>query len=177
MVCKYAADNKITVICLPSHTTHALQPCDVGAFGLLAQSWKWVVTLASQSPIAIRKDNLLSYYHTAQIEALKPSTIQSAFRKTSSCILQAIKKYNYTGHTTTSSNSPTSSQHQPKHQQHLPLQLLHSKMQIHLLMRKRNQCSGITLKFLLHFQVLHPNKHLGLRIRCCKTSSSRWVLL
>jgi len=38
--CKYAADNKIIIICLPSHTTHALQPCDVGAFGPLAQSWK-----------------------------------------------------------------------------------------------------------------------------------------
>jgi hypothetical protein len=30
--CKYAADKKIIIICLPSHTTHALQPCDVGAF-------------------------------------------------------------------------------------------------------------------------------------------------
>ena len=80
--CNYAADNKIIIICLPSHTTHALQPCDVGAFGPLAQSWKRVVTLASQSLIAIKKDNLLFHYHTARIEALKPTTIQSAFRKT-----------------------------------------------------------------------------------------------
>ena len=80
--CNYAADNKIIIICLPSHTTHALQPCDVGAFGPLAQSWKRVVTLASQSLIAIKKDNLLFHYHTAHIEALKPTTIQSAFRKT-----------------------------------------------------------------------------------------------
>ena len=80
--CKYAADNKIIIICLPSHTTHALQPCDVGAFGPLAQSWKRIVTLASQDLIAIRKDNLLEYYHTARTEAFKPTTIQSAFRKT-----------------------------------------------------------------------------------------------
>ena len=53
--CKYAADHKILIICLPSHTTHALQPCDVGVFGPLAQSWKRVVTLASQSLIAIRR--------------------------------------------------------------------------------------------------------------------------
>ena len=78
----YAADNKIIIICLPSHTTHALQPCDVGAFGPLAQSWKREVTLASQSLIAIRKDNLLVYYHAARITALKTTTIQSAFRKT-----------------------------------------------------------------------------------------------
>ena len=80
--CKYAADNKIIIICLPSHTTHALQPCDVGAFGPLAQSWKREVTLASQSLIAIRKDNLLVYYHAARVTALKTMTIQSAFRKT-----------------------------------------------------------------------------------------------
>ena len=56
------ADNKIIIICLPSHTTHALQPCDVGAFGPLAQSWKRVVTLASQSLITIKKNNLLYYF-------------------------------------------------------------------------------------------------------------------
>ena len=41
-----------------------------------------MVTLASRSLIAIKKDNLLSHYHTACIEALKPTTIQSAFYKT-----------------------------------------------------------------------------------------------
>jgi DDE superfamily endonuclease len=80
--CNYAVDNKIIIICLPSHTTHAFQPCDVSTFGPLAQSWKQVVTLASQSLIAIKKDNLLVHYHTAHVEALKPTTIQSAFRKT-----------------------------------------------------------------------------------------------
>ncbi len=34
--CKFAAANDIIVICLPSHTTHVLQPCDVGVFGPLA---------------------------------------------------------------------------------------------------------------------------------------------
>jgi hypothetical protein len=80
--CKYAADNKIIIICLPSHTTHALQPCEVGAFGPLALSWKHEVTLTSQSLIAIRKDNLIAHYHTARIQAFKTTTIQSAFRKT-----------------------------------------------------------------------------------------------
>jgi len=59
-----------------------LQPCDVGAFGPLAQSWKHVVTLASQSLIAITKANFLAYYHTARSEAFKSTTIQSAFHKT-----------------------------------------------------------------------------------------------
>ncbi|KAF8232241.1 hypothetical protein L208DRAFT_1131268, partial [Tricholoma matsutake] len=80
--CKYAADKKIIIICPPLHTTHALQSCNVGAFGPLTQSWKHEVTLASQSLIAIRKDNLLACYHTACVEALKTTTIQSAFQKT-----------------------------------------------------------------------------------------------
>jgi hypothetical protein len=52
------------------------------AFGPLAQAWKRVVSLTSQSLTAIRKDNLLPHYHTAHIAALNTTTIQSAFRKT-----------------------------------------------------------------------------------------------
>lgn len=70
------------IICLPLHTTHALQPCDVGVFGPLAHAWKSQVTQASQDNIPIIKDNLLCYYHNARSTALKPATIQSAFRKT-----------------------------------------------------------------------------------------------
>jgi hypothetical protein len=79
--CKYTAEQKIIIICLPSHTTHALQPCNIGAFGPLAQSWKRVVTLASQSLISIQKDNLLTHYHTARVGTLNATTIQSAFQK------------------------------------------------------------------------------------------------
>lgn len=56
--------------------------CDVGTFGPLAQSWKQLVTFASQSLIAIQNDNVFTYYHSAHTEALKLSTIQSAFQKT-----------------------------------------------------------------------------------------------
>src|SRR5262245_440096 len=63
--CKYAADHKILVLCLPPHTTHALQPCDVGVFGPLAQAWKREVTEASQNLIAITKQNLLTFYDQA----------------------------------------------------------------------------------------------------------------
>jgi hypothetical protein len=79
---KFAAEHRIIIICLPSHTTHALQPCDVGVFGPLAHAWKSQVTQASQNNIAITKDNLLLYYHKARTIALKSTTIKSAFRKT-----------------------------------------------------------------------------------------------
>ncbi|THU83056.1 CENP-B protein [Dendrothele bispora CBS 962.96] len=40
----FADRHDIIVLCLPAHTTHALQPCDVGVFGPLAQKWKALVT-------------------------------------------------------------------------------------------------------------------------------------
>ena len=78
---KFSAEHCIIIICLPSHTTHALQSCNVGVFGPLACTWKSQVTQASQKNIPITKSNLLQYYHEAQSIALKPTTIQSAFRK------------------------------------------------------------------------------------------------
>jgi hypothetical protein len=70
------------VICLPSHTTHALQPCDVGVFGPLDSAWKAEVVKSSQQYLAITKYNLLEHYDNARKRALKSSTIVSAFAKT-----------------------------------------------------------------------------------------------
>lgn len=39
----FAEKHRIIILCLPSHTTHALQPCDVGVFGPLAAKWKALV--------------------------------------------------------------------------------------------------------------------------------------
>jgi DDE superfamily endonuclease len=80
--CKFAADHDIIVICLPSHTTHALQPCDVACFGPLASAWKSEVNSASADYVEITKQNLLVFYAKARERALKPSTIISAFAKT-----------------------------------------------------------------------------------------------
>jgi len=80
--CKFAADNKIIIICLPSHTTHALQPCDVACFGPLASAWKSEVNAASADYVEITKRNLLVFYAKARERALKKSTIISAFAKT-----------------------------------------------------------------------------------------------
>jgi hypothetical protein len=80
--CKFAADHCIIVICLPSHTTHALQPCNVGVFGPLAACWKSEVNKASREHTPITKQNLLVYYNTARRRAFQPFTILSAFAKT-----------------------------------------------------------------------------------------------
>ena len=79
---KLSAQHCIVIICLPSHTTHMLQPCNIGVFSPLAHVWKSQVTQASKDNILITKDNLLLYYHNACSAALKPSTIQSSFRRT-----------------------------------------------------------------------------------------------
>jgi hypothetical protein len=80
--CVYGADHKILIVCLPSHTTHAMQPCDVGVFGPLAQAWKHEVTEASQTLTAITKENILVFYDRARRAAMKADTIRSSFRKT-----------------------------------------------------------------------------------------------
>ena len=78
----FAHKHDILVLCLPSHTTHALQPCDVGVFGPLATAWKAEVAKASRQHTPITKQNFLVHYHNARLKAMKPSTIIAAFRKT-----------------------------------------------------------------------------------------------
>ena len=80
--CSFAERHKIVVLCLPSHTTHHLQPCDVGVFGPLAASWKAEVNETSSSNIPIWKNNLLYYYSWARKKAFLKTTIKNAFRKT-----------------------------------------------------------------------------------------------
>ncbi|KAF5327341.1 hypothetical protein D9619_003974 [Psilocybe cf. subviscida] len=79
---KHANDHKIIILCLPSHTTHKLQPCDVGVFGPLAAAWKKEVMEAGHQNVAITKHNMLFYYDNARKSAFKSLTIKSAFLKT-----------------------------------------------------------------------------------------------
>lgn len=80
---EFAEKHRILIVCLPPHTPHTLQPCDVRIFSPLASSWKKQVNIASRNYIPIHKHNFLLYYHTAQTIAFKKSTIISAFAKTS----------------------------------------------------------------------------------------------
>ncbi|KAF9220292.1 hypothetical protein BS17DRAFT_715149, partial [Gyrodon lividus] len=75
---KFTADHHIIILCLPSHTTHVLQPLDVG----ISISLEKEVNEASQQFIAIKKNNLLAYYKLAHDKAMLPTTIQSTFAKT-----------------------------------------------------------------------------------------------
>jgi len=80
--CKFAADHKIIIICLPSHTTHALQPCNIACFEPLAFTQKSEVNLASADYVEITKWSLLVFYRKAREGILKKTTIISTFAKT-----------------------------------------------------------------------------------------------
>ncbi|KAF7335093.1 DDE-domain-containing protein [Mycena venus] len=77
----FAEKHRIVVLCLPSHTTHALQPCDVGVFGPLARKWKARVSELARDHIIIDKYNLLSNYSVACDQAFSKENILAAFRK------------------------------------------------------------------------------------------------
>jgi DDE superfamily endonuclease len=78
----YAYEHNIIVICLPPHTTHHLQPCDVAVFSPLASEWKKAVDQSFAEGEPVDRYNLLKTYAKARKIAFKSSTIQEAFRLT-----------------------------------------------------------------------------------------------
>jgi hypothetical protein len=80
--CEFAQKHNIVIICLPPHTTHALQPCDVGVFGPLSQHWKRTVTMSTSQHVAITRQNFLIKYSDAHQGAFTTATITAAWRKT-----------------------------------------------------------------------------------------------
>jgi hypothetical protein len=78
----YAEAHNIIVICLPPHTTHRLQPCDVSLFGPLASAWRKQVRRTFEEGRPVTRYNLIELYAIAREVAFKASTIQTAFRLT-----------------------------------------------------------------------------------------------
>jgi hypothetical protein len=78
---EYAESHNIIVLCLPPHTTHRLQPCDVGVFGPLSKAWKKEVENCYLQWITVSRYNLVEVYARARIASFKCDTIQAAFRK------------------------------------------------------------------------------------------------
>ncbi|KIM29371.1 hypothetical protein M408DRAFT_68262, partial [Serendipita vermifera MAFF 305830] len=59
---EYANRCNVIVLCLPPHTTHRLQPCDVGVFGPLSKAWKKEVQKCFAEGRPVDKYNLISVY-------------------------------------------------------------------------------------------------------------------
>ena len=79
-----ARANDVCILCLPSHTTHLLQPLDVGVFKSFKTHFsKACVSYLSKHPgRVITNDMIASLVSTAYPNAFTPNNIMSGFRKT-----------------------------------------------------------------------------------------------
>ena len=73
--------NKVIPICMPAHSSHLLQPLDIGCFAVLKRSYSRMVEMKMRSGINhIDKLDFLEAYPLARIEAFKSETIKNSFR-------------------------------------------------------------------------------------------------
>lgn len=79
---KHAVAAGFHCYCLPAHTTHKLQPLDVGVFGPLQRAYTTVVDDLTAKGETVTKYNVIETYMKARTDAFKPETILSAFEKT-----------------------------------------------------------------------------------------------
>ena len=82
-VIKLARDNGIHLLCLPAHTTHMLQPLDVGVFKSLKSNYSVVCKkyLSNHPGQVITTDVLASLLAQAWPESVTPINVMSGFRK------------------------------------------------------------------------------------------------
>jgi hypothetical protein len=77
---QYCKDNKVILLCLPSHSTHILQPLDIGVFSPLAISyWKFMFKETEYgASYSIDKILFLQILQKAREEALNSHNISSS---------------------------------------------------------------------------------------------------
>ncbi|KAF1999405.1 DDE-domain-containing protein, partial [Amniculicola lignicola CBS 123094] len=81
---RFAIDHKIIVLCFPPHTTHLLQPLDVGLFGPLQTHYTKLVAAAVRfgGVGGVDKALFLEYYHEARELAFTKDNIERAWANT-----------------------------------------------------------------------------------------------
>ena len=82
-VIELARDNNVHLLCLPSHTTHILQPLDVGVFKSFKSNFSKACTkyLAANPGRVITSDRLASLVAEAWPHSLTPLNVMSGFKK------------------------------------------------------------------------------------------------
>ena len=81
--CEYAWDNRIILVSYPGHSTHLLQPLDVGLFALLQKAYGDLVAAhMKETQTGLAKGTFWAFYCAAQAKAYTPSNIKSAWRAT-----------------------------------------------------------------------------------------------
>jgi len=77
------AEHDIIPLCMPSHSSHLLQPLDVGCFAVLKRAYgRFVSDLARTGYNHIDKLDFLADYPRARVEAFQPNIVQSSFAAT-----------------------------------------------------------------------------------------------
>ncbi len=80
---EFCKQNSIITLCMPPHSSHLLQPLDVGCFGPLKDSYGKQVEGKMRLGINhITKEEFLSLYYQAHIQAITEKNIQSGFAAT-----------------------------------------------------------------------------------------------
>ena len=80
---KFCTENKIITLCMPPHTSHLLQPLDVGCFSPLKLGYgHQVAELARQGIFHVDKLDFLWIYQKIRLTALSKSNITAGFQAT-----------------------------------------------------------------------------------------------
>ncbi len=80
---QFCIDQKITLVCLPSHSTHLLQPLDVGLFSPLSIYYKGGLEafLHGRHGFTVDKLRFIEIFASAHLKTMSKSNIQSAWTK------------------------------------------------------------------------------------------------
>lgn len=78
---EYCKDNNIITLCMPPHSSHILQPLDVGCFGPLKKAYGRQIEEMMRAHIShITKDDFFPAFYAAFLDAMTESNIQGGFR-------------------------------------------------------------------------------------------------
>ena len=79
----FCKEHSIITLCMPPHSSHLLQPCDVGCFAVLKRSYGRQIEGYMRNGVNhIDKPDFLHAYHTARTEAMTLANVQSSFAAT-----------------------------------------------------------------------------------------------
>jgi hypothetical protein len=80
-ILKFCFENNIILCRLPSHTSHKLQPCDVGVFGLLKTAYCEQAKRMEQEGVnTVGKQHFAYLYSPARVSSLTKRNIIAAWR-------------------------------------------------------------------------------------------------
>ncbi|KIK16661.1 hypothetical protein PISMIDRAFT_38408, partial [Pisolithus microcarpus 441] len=80
-MCQLAIQNNIELFCLPPHTTHELQPLDVGIFGPLQRAWfKCCEDYFNATGGEIPRSEFINQYMAARAAVFTAETITKAWK-------------------------------------------------------------------------------------------------